>query len=120
MLSQLKIAAAAVALLVLVGGYIWADHSGYNRAATEWSAKYSAREAELNKQRFDEAARQAAANDAAKATEQARITQLQTDMAALQQKLKEQADAADKDPDRDRVGLNVDSVRRIDGIGGTK
>ena len=108
----------ATVVIGLAGGAYWyVDHGGYNRAATEWSAKYNDRELALERQRLAELDRQALANDQAKANEVARLAQLRNELTALERQLQEQADEAANDPDADRVGLGADSVLRIDRIG---
>ena len=112
---------AVVALLSVAGlggAYFWAQNQGYQRATVEWSQKYDARELVLERQKLAELDRQAQANDRAKASEAKRIAQLRSDLAELERQLQEQAHEADNDPDRDRVGLSADGVRRINGIGG--
>lgn len=101
-----------------VGGAYWyVERQGYNRAALEWTVRYTEREAELERQRFAELERQALANDRAKAAEAARIAQLRNEAAQLELQLQELADAAAIDPDADRIGLGAPSVQRLNGIG---
>lgn len=95
------------------GAYLWASHHGYQRATLEWSVKYQEREAELQRLAFQELDRQAAANEAAKANEAARLAQLRNELSALERQLQEQSNAADNDPDAGRIGLSSDGVQRL-------
>ena len=108
---------ALIGVVSLGGAYFYASNQGYQRATVEWSQKYEARELALERQRLTELDRQAQANDRAKASEAKRIAQIRSELADLERQLQEQAHEADNDPDRDRVGLNGDSVRRINGTG---
>lgn len=102
------------------GAYLWATHQGYQRATLEWSVRYAEREAELQRLAFQELDRQAAANDAAKANEAARLAQLRNELAQRERELQEQSHEADIDPNAGRVGLGSDSVYRLNRIGGTR
>jgi hypothetical protein len=74
---QYRVGAAAggvlLALAGLGGAYAWIDHRGYERATQEWTVKYQQREDERNRQRLAELDRQATANAAAKAEEEAEL-----------------------------------------------
>jgi len=100
----------------LGGAYWYAQNQGFQRATLEWSVRYAGREAELQRLAFQELDRQAAANDAAKANEAARLAQLRNELSALERQLQEQSNAADNDPDAGRIGLSADGVQRVDGI----
>ncbi|MEK1891963.1 MAG: hypothetical protein AAAB20_01465 [Rhizobium sp.] len=63
-----------------------------------------------------ETERQDAANNAAKAREAARISQMQAENETLEKKIEELQREADQDPDADRVVLGAPSVRRINQI----
>lgn len=102
------------------GAYWWADHQGYTRASTEAQVRYDKRELAIADAAEAERKRQADANTAAKANELARIKEMNDEMVELQSKIREQANEADQDPDRDRIGLSADSVRRLDAIRRTK
>lgn len=108
--------AAAMAATALAGVYAYVDHQGYKRAATEWSAKYEKREAELQAARFRELDRQATANAEAKAREAERLAAEQRRAEELEALLDELAAAAKADPNADRIGLGADSVERLNRI----
>lgn len=108
---------AALGVAAAGGTYWYAQNQGYQRATLEWSVKYQERELALERQRLAELDRQALANDRAKAAEAARIAQLRNELSALERELQEQSNAADVDPDADRVGLSAGGVQRIQRIG---
>ena len=100
-----------------VGGlYAYVDHQGYRRAEVKWSAKYDAREAALEAQRFKELDRQATVNAEAKAREAERLAAEQRRVDELEALIADLAAAADADPNRDRIGLGADSVDRLNRI----
>jgi hypothetical protein len=108
---------AALALVGSLGGiYAYIDHQGYKRASTEWALKYERRETELQKALIVEADRQAVANDSAKRREAERLAQAQAEIDALNAAIIEMDRAAEADPNRDRIGLGVDSVKRLNRI----
>lgn len=111
---------AGLGLGAVGGAYWWVDHQGYQRATIEWTVKYDQRELALERQRLAELDRQAQANDAAKASEAARLAQLRSELAEMEHQLQEQSHAADIDPNADRVGLGSDSVLRLNRIGRPK
>jgi uncharacterized protein HemX len=102
----------ALGIGALGGAYWYVSNQGYQRAALEWSAKYDARELDLERQRMAELDRQARANDAAKAAERQRLATLRNEMAQLELQLQERANEAAKDPDRGNIACNIDCVRR--------
>lgn len=104
---------ALAAIALLWGACTYVDRQGYQRAAVEYQGKIDTLVADYATKRADEVERQATINDAAKAAEARAISQLQADKSALTQQIKEQADAADKDPDAARAAFGADSVRRI-------
>jgi len=108
--------AALAAVVVLWGVYAYIDHQGYQRAAVEYQARYDKLVAEYNDARTKEIMRQAAANNAAKALEAARIAELQAANSELETRIKELADEADKDPDAGKPALGAAGVRRINSI----
>lgn len=112
------VGALAVIVGAAAGVYAWIDHQGYQRAALEWTVKYNAREAELKQQAADELARQQAANDAAKAEEDAQLeAERKRQMAAIDLAMT-LADEAAADPNHDNIALDAAAVdrhnRRID------
>lgn len=104
------IAVAAMA----AAGYIY--HLGYDSAATKWEARYEQREAQIAQTLAAEVNRISQANAMAKANEAVRLAAMEAENAALELKIKELSDAADADPDRDRVCLSDGSRLRIDSI----
>lgn len=115
----LTIVGALAAILGSAAGiYAWIDHQGYQRATLEWTVKYNAREAELKQQAADELARQQAANDAAKAEEEAQLeAERKRQMAAIDLAMTLANEAA-ADPNADNIALDAAAVdrhnRRID------
>ncbi len=106
------VGALAVALGLVGGVYLYIDHQGYQRATQEWTIKYERREAELKQQTADELARQQAANDAAKAEEDAALEQLrQQQIAADLLRYQIEKEAA-LDPNHDNIALDADAVDR--------
>lgn len=104
---------AIVTLLVGIGGvYAWIDHQGYQRATLEWTVKYEKREAELERQRADELARQKDANDAAIAEMNQQLALYKDELVkatALEEELAKQT-AADKQAAR--IALDAAAVDR--------
>lgn len=111
---------AGLGVAVAGGAYFYVRGQGYEQATLEWSVRYQERELALERQRLAELDRQALANDQAKAAEAARIAQLRNELSALERELQEQSNAADIDPNADRIGLGSDSVLRLQRIGGPR
>jgi|GEM_PF-4040759 len=114
-------AAAGGVLLALAGfggAYAWIDHRGYERATQEWTVKYQQREDELNRQRLAELDRQATANAAAKAEEEAELEAYRKQVIAMADRNAQLANEAAADPNHDNIALDADAVtrhnRRID------
>ncbi|MFS8051569.1 hypothetical protein QD357_01960 [Rhizobium sp. BR 317] len=107
---------ALATVLLLVGVYVLADHRGYQRAATAYTAQIAQMKADAATARADEIERQDAANNAAKAAEAASIAQMQADNESLQNKIEELQREADQDPNAGRVVLDAPSVRRINQV----
>lgn len=101
----------AIALLC-VGSYA----KGYHTASSSWSTKYELREQQLLAAHIAEQNRQAQANAMAKAVEQKQIQQMEADNAALEQRIKELNDEADKDPDANKPALSDSARMRIDSV----
>ena len=108
------IAVAAVALAW--GAYTYVERQGYQRGVVEWQAKYDRLVADYAEAKAAEIERLMAANNAAKAREAQRIAELEHENEELEKLMKEQAIAAEQDPDRDRVGLGAPSVQRLNKI----
>ena len=109
----LSIVGVLAAILGTLGGvYLYIDHQGYQRATQEWTIKYERREAELKQQTADELSRQQAANDAAKAEEEAqKEAERKRQMAAVDLAMTLNAEAA-ADPNRDNIALDAAAVDR--------
>jgi hypothetical protein len=125
-LANWRIIAVVVGVVGLLGGafaYVEkvkhdAYANGYQKATLEWTIKYNAREAELKQQAADELARQQAANDAAKAEEEAQLeAERKRQMAAIDLAMTLANEAA-ADPNADNIALDAAAVdrhnRRID------
>jgi hypothetical protein len=102
--------------MAIAASYGYAYHLGSSRTAAAWSLKYEQREVDIKAATNAEISRQAQANAQAKAIEAKRLAALDADNAALETKIKELSDAANADPDRDRVCLSDGSGLRIDSI----
>ena len=109
----LSIVGVLAAVLGTLGGiYLYIDRQGYQRATQEWTIKYERREAELKQQTADELSRQQAANDAAKAEEEAQQeAERKRQMAAVDLAMTLNAEAA-ADPNRDNIALDAAAVDR--------
>ncbi|NTJ46504.1 hypothetical protein G6K93_05685 [Agrobacterium rhizogenes] len=120
LLGGSELAAWAVLALLTTGAvgaaYLYVDHHGYERAATEYKATIAQMKADAAQARADEIDRQNAVNDAAKAAEARSIAQMQADNQSLQTQIEELQREADQDPDAGRPALGADSVRRINQI----
>jgi hypothetical protein len=107
---------ALAALALLVGVYAIADHRGYQRAATAYTAQIAAIKEQAATARANEIERQVAVNDAAKASEARRIAQMQADNDTLQTKIEELQREASQDPNAGKPALGASSVRRINQV----
>lgn len=107
---------ALIAIALLAGTYAVADHRGYGRAASQYTAQIATMKEQAATARADEIERQDAANNAAKATEAQRIAQMQADNQSLQSQVEELQREADQDPDAGRAALGSSSVRRINQV----
>ena len=105
---------AAIALAW--GAYTYVERQGYQRGVVEWQAKYDRLVTDYAEAKAAEIERLMAANNAAKAREAQRIAHLERENEELEKLMKEQAIAAEQDPDRDRVGLGAPSVQRLNKI----
>ncbi|TGR32986.1 MULTISPECIES: hypothetical protein [unclassified Mesorhizobium] len=101
---------------VIVGAFGYTYHLGSAHSTAIWSAKYDKREAEVKAATAAEISRQAQANAQAKANESKRLDELEAANQALEAHIKELSDAANADPDRDRVCLSDGSGLRIDSV----
>jgi uncharacterized protein YlxW (UPF0749 family) len=120
LLGGSELAAWAVIALLAVGAfgstYAVGDHRGYGRAASQYTAQIATMKEQAATARADEIERQDAANNAAKATEAQRISQMQADNQSLQSQVEELQREADQDPDAGRAALGSSSVRRINQV----
>lgn len=105
-----------IAALAVAAVLAWTYHAGYASAASKWSLKYDKREVAIVAATNAEIGRQAQANAMAKAVEAKRLDELAAANAALEAHIKELSDAANADPDRDRVCLSDGSGLRIDSV----
>lgn len=103
-------------VLAVVAAFGWTYHYGYSSAAAAGQLKYDQREVTITEAYNAEISRQAQANAMAKAIEAKRLDELAAANAALEAHIKELSDAANADPDRDRVCLSDGSGLRIDSI----
>lgn len=111
-----KLIIAGVILVAIIGYGEWRNHAGYNKSEALWSAKYNQRENDLIRASMDEAARQQAANQAAKKLEAERIAIIRAHNQALEIRIKELEDEADLDPDANRISLSPDAGVRINKV----
>ncbi len=105
-----------VAVLTLAGVYFVADHRGYQRAATAYTAQIEQMKAEAATARANEIERQDAANNAAKQAEAQRIAQMQADADALQTQIEELQREAHQDPDAGKPAIGASGVQRINKV----
>jgi ABC-type transport system involved in cytochrome bd biosynthesis fused ATPase/permease subunit len=110
------IVGALLSVLALVGVYFVADHRGYQRAATAYTAQIEQMKTDAATARANEIERQDAANNAAKQAEAARITQMQADANALQTQIEELQREAHQDPDAGKPALGASGVQRINKV----
>lgn len=109
-----------IAWLVLVAvftgysGYVY--YQGYSSASTKWELKYNTRELELARELAIEQDRQYQANQRAKELELRRINELQAREKELESLINENNRIAGEAINRDRIGLDLDSVQRLDQI----
>lgn len=110
-------AIAVAVILSLFGLYSYSLYNkGYHSAETKWTAKYTAREADLIEKADKERNRQLVANEMAKKAEAIRIAQLEAENQALEDLIRKQSDEAEQDPDANRNGVSDGSRMRIDAI----
>lgn len=110
------IVGALLSVLALVGVYFVADHRGYQRAETAYTAQIEQMKAAAATARANEIERQDAANNAAKQAEAARIAQMQADADALQTQIEELQREAHQDPDAGKPALGASGVQRINKV----
>lgn len=109
------VAALAVGLAIWWGvSTIYGN--GYDAAATKYKAEIAELKAAAVTAREAELERQAAANDAAKAREAARIAEMQTQAEQLAKQIEELQREASQDPDAGRTALGATSVQRINKV----
>ncbi|MBB6224582.1 hypothetical protein [Rhizobium leguminosarum] len=107
-------ALAALALLLAAYGYI--DHRGYARAEVHYKGILAAEHAAAVTARDAESERQAAANNAAKAREAARIADMQAEADNLHSRIEELQREASQDPDAGRPAVGATGVHRINSV----
>lgn len=95
-------------------GYIY--HQGYSTASTKWELKYNTRELELARELAIEQDRQYQANQRAKELETRRINELKAKELELESLINANNTEATKSPNSGRIGLDLDSVLRLDQI----
>lgn len=106
-----------LALVVVVGGLfggVW--YNGYSTASNKWELKYEQRERQIAQTTAIEQDRQWEANQRAKERERAMLDKLLLVQDELDKQLGVNANEAANDPDRDRIGISVDGVQRINRI----
>jgi hypothetical protein len=103
-------------LAVSVVGLLAAFIGGYNLASSKWQDKYDRREIEIERQVAIEEDRQYQANQRAKEIEQRRIEEIQRLKGQLDVIYEDNLNEANVDPDRDRIGISIDGVQRLDRI----
>jgi hypothetical protein len=115
----------------LAAGWLYVQHrdakayrSGYADAEILWSDKYETLVRQHDKFVTDlqqtetaERLRQDAENRRIRDEAAIEVSRLEAERAQLATELEEMAREADADPDRDRLGIGADSVRRIDQSG---
>lgn len=107
------LAAGGLALLGGLGGaYLYIDHQGYARADLQWRAKFADYERQIESAWSVEVKRQAAVNEAAKASEQAAILQLERQLADQSALVAELQQEAEGDPDGAHVALDAAAAAR--------
>jgi len=111
-----KIAGALAALALLLAAYAYVDHRGYARAEVHYKGVIAAEHAAAAEARNAEVERQAAANNAAKAREAARIAEMQAQTEILQSQIEELQREASEDPDAGRTALGASSVQRVNKV----
>ncbi|QIG68390.1 putative endopeptidase protein [Rhizobium phage RHph_Y3_56_1] len=111
-----KVAGALAALALLLAAYAYIDHRGYTRAEAHYKGILAAEHAAAITARDAEIERQAAANNAAKAREAARIAEMQTQAEQLAKQIEELQREASQDPDAGRTALGAPSVQRINKV----
>lgn len=110
------LAGALASVLLLVGVYALADHRGYQRAATAYTAQIAQIQAAAATVRANELERQSTANNAAKQAEASAIAEMQAANDSLQNKIEELQREAHQDPDAGKPALGASSVQRINKI----
>ncbi|MGZ2429572.1 hypothetical protein [Rhizobium redzepovicii] len=111
-----RILAALAALALLLAAYAYVDHRGYARAEAHYKGVIAAEHAAAAGAAIAETERQAAANNAAKAREAARIAEIQAETESLNKKIEELQREADEDPSADVPVLGAPSVRRVNKV----
>ncbi|PCD66829.1 hypothetical protein [Rhizobium phaseoli] len=110
------LAGTLAALALLLAAYAYVDHRGYARAEVHYKGILATEHAEALTARDAELERQAAANNAAKAREAARIAEMQAQADQLAKQIEELQREASQDPDAGRTALGASSVQRINKV----
>ena len=110
------LAGALAASALLLAAYAYVDHRGYSRAEVHYKAEIADLKAAAVTARDAEIERQAAANNAAKAREAARIADMQAEADNLHSRIEELQREASQDPDAGRTALGAASVQRINKV----
>lgn len=104
-------------LIAVVGGVfggVW--YNGYSTASKTWELRYEQRERDIAQATAKEQDRQWQANQRAKERERVMLDQLLSLRDELENQIEVNEDEASQDPDRDRIGISIDGVQRIDRI----
>ena len=109
-----------IAVVLLALAVWWGVSTIYNNGYDAASLKYKAEIAELKQAASDaanaETERQAAANNAAKAREAARIANMQAEADNLHSRIEELQREASQDPDAGRPAVGATGVQRINSV----
>jgi len=112
-LKPYTLVAVLVVLALAAGGVLVYGKTQYDKGHAVASAQAVL---QVAKEREAERVRQTQANAEAQAASLADIARLSLENAALKQIMKDNANAADLDPDASRACLGADSVRRLNSI----
>lgn len=108
---------AWLVLITVIGGIfggVW--YNGYSTASKTWELKYEQRERAIAQATATEQDRQWQANQRAKERERIMLEQLLIVHGELEKQIEVNTNEASNDPDRDRIGINIDGVQRINRI----
>lgn len=108
--------AGLAAILLAWWAYSHVYDTGYSAAETHYAAVIAQMKADAATAKADEIERQDAVNNAAKAIEARRISEMQAAAEQLQSKIEELEREADEDPDAAKPVFGAASVRRINSV----